>query len=73
MGGKVRLRRGFHAGRLRGETSPCPRLGDFCRMAGDPLSRWSPAGHPDPGGSCSGITVRPYDCAHHTQVMMLTL
>jgi len=70
MGGKVRLRRGFHAGRLRSEASPRARLGDFCRMAGDPLSRWSPAGCPHPGGSHSGITVRPHDRTHHTQVML---
>lgn len=68
MGDKVRLRRGFHAGRLRGETPPRVRLGDIRGVAGDPFRRWLPAGCSHLGGRDSGITMRPYNCTHHTQV-----
>lgn len=71
MGSKVRLRRGFHAGRLRGEASPRARLGDICGMAGDPYRRWFPADRPYRGGRDYGIIVRPYHCTHYTQVTLI--
>lgn len=71
MGGKVRLRRSFHAGHLRGEASPRDRLGDICGMAGDPYRRWLPAGRPCLGRRGSGIAVRPYHRTRYTQVMLV--
>lgn len=71
MGRKVRLRRGIYTSRLRGETSPCARLGDIRGVAGDPIRRWFSASRPHLSGSDSGIAMRSYNSTHHTQVMFI--
>ena len=72
MGGKVRLWRSFHAGRLRGEAFSRDRLGDIYRMAGDSYRRWFPAGRPYLGRCGSRIAVRSYHRTHYTQVMLVS-
>lgn len=71
MGGKVRLWRGFHAGRLRGKASPRARLGDICGVAGDPYRRWFPTSRPCLSGCDSRIAVCPYHRTYYTQVTLI--
>jgi len=71
MGSKVRLRRGFHAGRLRGEASPRNRLGNICGVASDPYCRWLSTRRPYLGGCDIWIAVRFYHRTHYTQVILI--
>lgn len=70
MGDQVRLRRGFHAGRFRGQAPPRARIGGARGVAGDPSRGRHAAGCARLGERGSGITVRPHNRAHRTQVIV---